>query len=125
MSYSRAMIMALVLALSANVWAAKPKAKPVAKVANYPTLDRVQYVLECVQNYPDKVHQEMVYKCSCAIDEIAKQISYDDFINDWTSSKAITIAGDRGAIREHQMVKGMVKEFKDVQANAQKICLFN
>ncbi len=124
MSFSRVMIMALVLALSASVWAAKPKAKP-TKVNNYPTLDRVQYVLECAQNYPNKVHQEMIYKCSCAIDEIAKQISYDDFVNDWTSSKAVTIAGDRGAIREHQMVKGMVKEFNDVQGKAQKICLFN
>ena len=125
MNFSRILIAALVLALSASAFAAKPKAKATPKINNYPTLDRVQYVLECAQNYPDKVHQEMIYKCSCAIDEIAKQISYDDFINDWTSSKAITIAGDRGAIREHQMVKGMVKEFKDVQAKAQKICLFN
>ena len=123
MSYSRIVVLAVALALSASAFAAKPKAK--AKVNNYPTLDRVQYVLECVQNYPDKVHQEMIYKCSCAIDEIAKKISYDDFINDWTATKAITIAGDRGAIREHQMVKGMVKQFKDVQGNAQKTCLFN
>ena len=123
MSYSRIVVLAVALALSASAFAAKPKAK--ARVNNYPTLDRVQYVLECVQNYPDKVHQEMIYKCSCAIDEIAKQISYGDFINDWTSSKAITIAGDRGAMREHQMVKGMVKQFKDVQGNAQKTCLFN
>jgi hypothetical protein len=123
MSYSRIVVFAVAFALAAGAFAAKPKAK--AKVNNYPTLDRVQYVLECAQNYPDKVHQEMIYKCSCAIDEIAKQISYDDFLNAWTSSKAVTIAGDRGAIREHQMVKGMVKQYKDVQGNAQKICLFN
>ena len=124
MNTSRVLLIALALAFSATAFAAKTKvAKP--KANNYPTLDRVQYVLECVQNYPDKVHQEMVYKCSCAIDEIAKQISYDDFINDWTASKAISIAGDRGAIREHQMVKGMVKQFKDVQGSAQKTCLFN
>ena len=124
MNYSRVLVVAVVLAFSASAFAAKAKVAK-AKVNNYPTLDRVQYVLECAQNYPDKVHQEMVYKCSCAIDEIAKQISYDDFINDWTASKAITIAGDRGAIREHQMVKGMVKQFNDVQGSAQKTCLFN
>ncbi len=124
MNYSRVLIVAVVLAFSASAFAAKTKVAR-AKVNNYPTLDRVQYVLECAQNYPDKVHQEMIYKCSCAIDEIAKQISYDDFINDWTASKAISIAGDRGAIREHQMVKGMVKQFKDVQGSAQKTCLFN
>ncbi len=124
MNYSRILIVAVVLAFSASAFAAKTKVTR-AKVNNYPTLDRVQYVLECAQNYPDKVHQEMIYKCSCAIDEIAKQISYDEFINDWTASKAISIAGDRGAIREHQMVKGMVKQFKDVQGSAQKTCLFN
>ena len=124
MNTSRVLLIALALAFSATAFAAKTKvAKP--KANNYPTSDRVQYVLECVQNYPDKVRQEMIYKCSCAIDEIAKQISYDDFINDWTASKAITIAGDRGAIREHQMVKGMVKQFNDVQGSAQKTCLFN
>jgi hypothetical protein len=123
MIYTRAIFLAVALAVSATAIAAKPKSKPAAN--NYPTLDRVQYVLECVQNYPDKVHQEMIYKCSCAIDEIAKQVGYDDFINDWTSAKAVTIAGERGAIREHQMVKGMVKEFKEVQAKAQKTCLFN
>ena len=123
MTYPRALIVVIALALSASAFAAKPKAK--VKVNNYPTLDRVQYVLECAQNHPEKVHQEMIYKCSCAIDEIAKHISYDDFINDWTSSKAITIAGDRGAIREHSMVKGMVKEFNETQAKAQKACLFN
>jgi hypothetical protein len=121
MSYSRALVVAVAIVLSASAFAAKPK----AKLSNYPTLDRVQYVLECVQDHPDKVHQEMVYKCSCAIDEIAKQIGYDDFINAWTSAKAVTIAGDRGAMREHPMVKAMVKQFKDVQGNAQKICLFN
>ncbi len=124
MIFSRALVVVIAIALSFGAFAAKPKAK-VAKVNNYPTLDRVQYVLECAQNYPDKVHQEMIYKCSCAIDEIAKQVKYDDFINDWTSSKAVSIAGDRGAIREHVMVKAMVKEFKEVQAAAQKICLFN
>lgn len=124
MNFSRALIAVIVVAVATSAMAAKPKAKT-QKIHNYPTVDRVQYVLECARNYPNKVHQEMIYKCSCAIDEIAKQINYDDFINDWTSSKAITIAGDRGAIREHQMVKGMVKQFNDVQANAQKTCLFN
>ena len=124
MTYSRMIFAAIAITLCASAFAAKPKQK-IEKANNYPTIDRVQYVLECAQNYPDKVHQEMIYKCSCAIDEIAKQIRYDDFIDDWTSSKAITIAGDRGAIREHEMVKGMAKQFKDAQANAQKTCLFN
>ncbi|MEO6024456.1 MAG: hypothetical protein ABIP64_15355 [Burkholderiales bacterium] len=121
MNITRTLLLALVLAISCNVFAAKTK----VHANNYPTLDRVQYVLECAQNYPDKPHQEMIYKCSCAVDEIAKQIAYDDFINAWTSAKAITIAGDRGAIREDKMVKSMAKLFKDSQASAQKTCLFN
>ena len=123
MNYSRMIIVAVALALSAGAFAAKAKVK--AKVNNYPTIDRVQFVLECAKDHPDRMHQEMIYKCSCAIDEIAKQLSYDDFVSAWTSSKAITIAGDRGALREHQMVKGMVKQFTDAQGQAEKTCLFN
>lgn len=121
MKITRTLLMVLVLAVSSSAFAAKTK----VHVNNYPTLDRVQYVMECAQNYPNKPHQEMIYKCSCAIDEMAKQIPYEDFINAWTSVKAMTIAGDRGAIREDKMVKSMAKLFKDSQANAQKTCLFN
>lgn len=120
MTTTRILLLTLILAVSGTTFAAKIK----DRVNNYPTVDRVQYVQECAQNYPDKPHQEMIYKCSCALDEIAKRINYENFVDAWTSSKAITIAGERGAIREHQMVKGFAKQFKDVQAAAQKICLF-
>ncbi|MBC7943730.1 MAG: hypothetical protein H7X91_00320, partial [Burkholderiales bacterium] len=36
----------------------------------YPTVDRVEWVLACMQQY-DKGGYELVHKCSCAIDKIA------------------------------------------------------
>jgi len=38
---------------------------------DYPTVDRVEFVLECMQKNAGK--QEFLYKCACVIDEIARQ----------------------------------------------------
>src|SRR5689334_20934126 len=42
---------------------------------DFPTSSRVEYVLECMQKHEGKY--EYLYKCSCAIDHIAKDITYD------------------------------------------------
>jgi hypothetical protein len=93
-----------------------------AKVNNYPTLDRVQYVEECIQDHPERQRQEMIYKCSCALDEVAKHVPYDLYIDLATSFKASSIAGERGALREGAHVKSMVKRYREVQADAYKAC---
>src|SRR5258708_36381498 len=49
-----------------------------AAVHDYPTVDRVEFVLECMQKNAGK--QEFLYKCASVIDEIAKQYTYDDFV---------------------------------------------
>jgi hypothetical protein len=96
-----------------------------ARGNDYPTLDRVQYVEECIQSHPDRQRQEMVYKCSCALDEIAKRVPYRSYVELSTSVKASGIAGERGALREDPGVKSMVKKFREVQGQAYKICLIS
>src|SRR5258708_36823278 len=49
-----------------------------AAVHDYPTVDRVEFVLEGIQKNPGK--QEFLYKCPCVIDEIARQYPYDEFL---------------------------------------------
>jgi hypothetical protein len=90
---------------------------------DYPTLDRVQYVEECIQSHTDRQRQEMLYKCSCALDEIAKRVPYRSYVDLSTAVKASGIAGERGALREGLGVKRMVKKFREVQGQAYKICL--
>jgi len=95
---------------------------PLAALAHdYPTSGRVEYVLECMQKHEGKY--EYLYKCSCAIDYIAKEMSYDDYVTMSTASRNQTLAGERGAVfRDPAPVKDMASKVKALQANANKAC---
>ncbi len=88
----------------------------------YPTADRVSYVLGCLRDHPGAQH-EMVSKCSCTIDEIAKVLTFDDYMGTSTAVNAISIGGERGGtLRDSVQVQGMAKRFRDVQLRAKKAC---
>jgi lysyl-tRNA synthetase class II len=91
---------------------------------DYPTQDRVEYVMECMQEKPDKPSFEMVSKCSCALDEIRKKLPHKQFIEMSTAMKAITIAGDR-SLRESEPAQKAAREFRELQAKARKACYIN
>jgi hypothetical protein len=92
----------------------------------FPTLARVEYVMECMRQYPNISQREMVYKCSCAIDSIAKEITYDEYVDFSTISNSISIAGERGAaIREQKSMRPIANKFRDLQAKAKKACFIN
>jgi len=110
-------LLSLVSVVLAPAFAAKQR------INDFPTLDRVEYVESCVMNYPAKPRHEMIYKCSCMLDEIAKEISYRQYVDMSTAFNASTIAGDRGAIREAKSVQKMTKRFRELQAKAKKTCL--
>ena len=40
---------------------------------------------------------EMLNKCSCAVDTIARDLPYDDFVTMSTATNANTIGGERGS----------------------------
>src|ERR1700749_4092761 len=88
----------------------------------YPTSDRVLYVQECMAAHPGHYY-EMVSKCSCAIDSIAAQVSYDDYIHMTTVVNAMTIGGERGGtLRDNDSIKPEIKRYRDLNAKAQKGC---
>jgi hypothetical protein len=102
-------------------------ATPAFALANdYPTKDRVEYVHICQRDYADKPAQEMLYKCSCVIDQIAEALSYDDYVEASTAFYAQTIAGERGQImRNEATAHALSDQFKSVQAKAKKACFIN
>ena len=107
---------ALIVAMSALSWG-------VALANDFPTADRMQYVFECMRERPDASRYEMIYKCSCAIDAIAAQISYGEYAELWTASRGITIAGERGSVlRDAQVSRDMVKKFRNVEDKAKEKC---
>lgn len=91
---------------------------------DYPTQDRVEYVLECMQEKPDKPSFEMLSKCSCALDEMRKKLPHKKFVEMSTAMKAITIAGDR-SLRESEPAQRAAREFRELQAKARKACYIN
>lgn len=93
-----------------------------AQTNDYPTMDRVLYVQECMATHPGPQF-EMVSKCSCALDAVAREVKFDDFVEMSTASKATTIGGERGSyIREAPGLQKDIKRFRELQSKAEKSC---
>lgn len=89
---------------------------------DYPTVDRVEYVQECMRNHPGPRY-EMLYKCSCTMDNIAAEIPYEEYVELWTAANAMTIGGERGGyLRDAQEARDMAKKFRGTEEKAQKRC---
>ena len=110
-------LLAAALALPGS---AAPKSAAAAKGA-FPTSGRVEYVLECMQKHDGKY--EYLYKCSCAIDAIAQQLNYDDFVTMSTALRSQSLSGPQGAeFRDPESVKAMANKYKAIQAAANQAC---
>jgi hypothetical protein len=93
-----------------------------ARGNDFPTLERVLYVQECVRNHPGQP-LEMTSKCSCALDALAKEVSFDQYVTLSTVSKAMSIGGERGsAIRDVPSLEPQVKRYRELQARAETGC---
>jgi hypothetical protein len=93
-----------------------------AHAFDYPTSERVVYVESCMHDHPG-MHYEMLNKCSCTLDTIARELSYDDYVEVSTAMNATTIGGERGAyIRDVPTLQDQIRKFKALQAKAQKSC---
>ncbi len=96
-----------------------------AQITDYPTLDRVLFVEDCVRAHPDRQRQEMIYKCSCAIDALAEDIPYAQYTDAATAANAVTIAGERGNATRGDETRDQAKRFRASLAKAYKACLIS
>lgn len=94
-----------------------------AQIADYPTLERILFVDECVRAQPQRHRQEMLYKCSCVLDKVAKEIPFSRYTELITSANAYAIAGERGSAVRTELVMDQVKEFRSVMTEASNSCL--
>ena len=89
---------------------------------DFPTGARVEFVLNCMRE-TKAPPQESMYKCSCAIDAIADQVTYSAWVELSTVANGITIAGDRGGVmRDLKDGRKLVASFRELQDNAKKAC---
>lgn len=92
---------------------------------DFPTADRVLYVQECMRAHPGSQF-EMTNKCSCALDALARDVKYDDYVTMSTVSKAMSIGGERGGtIRDAPSLEPQVKRYRELQKKAEKGCFIN
>jgi hypothetical protein len=92
-----------------------------AAVKAYPTVDRVEFVLECMQKNGGK--QEFLYKCSCVIDHIAEKFAYDDFVEAAAAARYQSLGGERGGLfRDPPQTREAAKRYLQIQGDAMKRC---
>jgi hypothetical protein len=104
------------LALVGGALAAAP-----ARAGDFPTADRVEYVLECM--YRHGGDQALLYKCSCAIDNIANAYSYDDYVAASTTARSQGLAADQGGVfRDDAGNRQVANKFRKVQDQAWHAC---
>jgi hypothetical protein len=90
---------------------------------DYPTADRVVYVQACMREHPGG-HYEMLNKCSCVLDTIAREVPYDDYVTMSTAANATSIGGERGSyIRDVEPLQVQIRKFRQLQVQARKTCL--
>jgi len=94
-----------------------------ARADDFPTSGRVEYVLECMQQHDGKY--EYLYKCSCAVDRLAKVLAYDDFVAMSVALRNQGLSGERGGLfRDAASVKDMAGKFREIEAGARRACAF-
>jgi hypothetical protein len=92
------------------------------KANDFPTVDRVLFVQECIRNNPGP-HYEMINKCSCALDHLAREVKFADYVSMSTITNAVSIGGERGGqLRDNESLKPQVARYRDAQARARKAC---
>jgi len=88
---------------------------------DYPTFARVEYVQECMLRNGGEL--AYLYKCSCAIDRIAKDLSYDEFVEWGTFARNASLAGERGGVfRDSDQAKEKTKQYRALEAEAYRAC---
>jgi len=102
--------------------AALATAASAGQAHDYPTAERVVYVEACMRDHPG-AHYEMLNKCSCVLDALAQALTYDDYVQMSTAANATSIGGERGSvIRDAPLLQAQIKQYKALQAQAQKSC---
>ena len=100
-------------------------AAPVAQSAEmegYSTVLRVEFVLECMRDR-EGTRYEMMNKCACVLDRLGQIYSAREFVDAWTTSKAISISGERGAaLRDNEQAKQVALAFRNTVKRAEADC---
>lgn len=111
---------ALTLAVSLGLSLAAPAAWAQA-VNDYPTNARAEYVFTCMATNGQS--RDVLDRCSCAIDQMASVLPYEDYVNAETVLRMRQVTGERAS-----MFKGMaemtevIAGLRRAEAEAEILC---
>ncbi|HID82590.1 MAG TPA: hypothetical protein EYH06_13305 [Chromatiales bacterium] len=92
---------------------------------DYPTQARVEYVLGCMDSHGGQSYNTL-YPCVCAIDKLAEAMPYQAYEQAQTLSVMIKTPGEKGgAFRDAPGARKMVKNFKQLNEDVEKLCWVN
>ena len=93
---------------------------------DFPTQARVEFVLACMgleggQSY------DTLYPCVCMIDQIASQISYEDYTTAETLSFLYSTPGERGGIFRDAApdARSRIAQFETLRQEAEAACFIS
>ena len=89
--------------------------------SDYPTTARVDYVIGCMATNGQT--QEMMERCSCSIDHIAKTIPYNSFVQLETVRRMQDMPGEHAMLfRSVGWIKDLQERFRLAQVEADLEC---
>lgn len=88
---------------------------------DYPTEVITDYVFACMASNGQT--REILKKCSCSIDTIASQVTYEDYVSAETILSMQLITGEKGSVfKTGARFKEKVAILKRAQAEAEILC---
>lgn len=91
-------------------------------INDYPTRDRVEYVLNCVAQHGGLTYITQ-YACGCKIDKIAEKLTFSEYEAAKTFSYLKSTPGDGGGVfRDPAQSKDLRAKLKEAEAFAEKNC---
>ncbi len=98
----------------------------IAKVNDYPTRDRVEYVFNCIAKHGglggSKAYINQ-YACGCKIDKIAEKLTFEEYESARTFSYLKKTPGENGAaFRDPKQSKDLRTRLKEAEAYAESQC---
>lgn len=110
-------MMRVTLTAALAIWAGSAGAQA---VNDYPTNARADYVFVCMA--ANGQTRDMLDKCSCAIDQIATVLSYDDYVRAETVLSMRQMGGERSAAFRNTGTNEMVANYRRAEAEAEILC---
>ncbi len=99
-----------------------PDTQTVTYINEYPTQERVEYVLNCIAKHGGLTFINK-YACSCKIDKVAEKLTYKEYEEARTFTFMRSTPGEKGGVfRDPSQAKDLRTRLKEAEQRAERLC---